>query len=52
MKEAFIKSKNDCMEDCEDGIFVGKDIIAVIDGCTSKSSYLWDVKVVVYLQKI
>lgn len=44
VKESYINSKNGCLEDCEDGIFIGEGIIAVIDGCTAKSDFLWDGK--------
>ncbi len=44
IKESFLKSKNAINEDCEDGIFVGESIIAVIDGCTAKGNYLWNGK--------
>lgn len=44
VKESYIKSKDDCLENCEDGIFIGEDIIAVVDGCTAKSEFLWDGK--------
>jgi len=39
--ESFIESKNKNIEVCEDGLFIGKSAIAVIDGCTSKSDYKW-----------
>lgn len=44
IKESYIKAKNDCIKDCEDGIYIGEDIIAVIDGATSKSNFLWEEK--------
>jgi len=39
--EQFIESKTGKPEDCEDGIFVGKDFIAVIDGVTTRGKKLW-----------
>ena len=42
--EHFIKGKENNLETCEDGIFTGSFIAAVIDGVTPKSSRLWQGK--------
>lgn len=42
--EQFIQGKTKDFDMCEDGIFVGDHMIAVIDGVTAKSAYLWDGK--------
>lgn len=39
--EQFIESKTGNPADCEDGIFVSKDFISVIDGVTAKGKQLW-----------
>lgn len=44
--EQFIEAKTGNPADCEDGIFISKDFVAVIDGVTSKGKHLWgDTKV-------
>lgn len=42
--ESFIESKTGDMSDCEDGIVVTSDYVAVIDGYTSKSDFRWEGK--------
>lgn len=42
--EQFIKGKEDDPKTCEDGLFTGSFIAAVIDGVTPKSNYLWQGK--------
>ena len=40
--EEYLCSKNNDLNYCEDGIFVNKDFIAVIDGATSKGNLEWN----------
>lgn len=40
----FIKSKTSNQDECEDGIFISKDFIAIIDGVTDKTGLLFDKK--------
>lgn len=42
--EHFICGKENNPDTCEDGLVIGTNIIAVIDGVTSKGSRLWDGK--------
>ena len=42
--EQFIQSKTPNPDDCEDGIFVGGGIVAVVDGASSKTPTLYDGK--------
>ena len=42
--EQFIKGKENDPKTCEDGLFTGSFIAAVIDGVTPKSNYLWQGK--------
>lgn len=39
--EKYINSKNGDLTKCEDGIFINKNFIAIIDGCTSKGKENW-----------
>ena len=40
--ESLIKGKRPDQSLCEDGLFIGNQLIAVIDGVTSKGKLLWD----------
>lgn len=42
--EHFLCGKKDIPDTCEDGLVIGKHLIAVIDGVTSKGIRLWDGK--------
>ena len=42
--EYFVQGKKKDPEICEDGLFIGDHMIVIIDGVTSKSSYLWNGK--------
>lgn len=42
--EQFIKGKENSLKTCEDGLFTGSFMAAVIDGVTPKSRYLWQGK--------
>ena len=42
--EQFIKGKENDPKTCEDGLFTGNFMAAVIDGVTPKSNYLWQGK--------
>ena len=42
--EQFIKGKKNRLKTCEDGLFTGSFMAAVIDGVTPKSRYLWQGK--------
>lgn len=40
--EQFICGKENNPDTCEDGLFISKELVAVIDGVTAKSRYLWN----------
>jgi hypothetical protein len=40
--ESYICAKCFIQTTCEDGLFIGDNVIAVIDGATSKSNYRWN----------
>ena len=40
--EKYIQGKENNPDTCEDGLYIGEDIIAVLDGVTAKSTYLWN----------
>lgn len=40
--EQYIQGKENNPDTCEDGVYIGEDIIAVLDGVTAKSTYLWN----------
>lgn len=40
--EQFICGKENNPDTCEDGLFIGTELVAVIDGATTKSRYLWN----------
>ena len=40
--ESFIRGKYSDQSLCEDGIFIGSKIVAVIDGVTSHGALLWN----------
>lgn len=40
--EQYIQGKENNPDTCEDGLYIGEDIIAVLDGVTAKSTYLWN----------
>ena len=40
--ESLIRGKNDDQSLCEDGIFIGSKIVAVIDGATSHGKLVWN----------
>ena len=40
--ESFIRGKYSDQALCEDGIFIGSKIVAVIDGVTSHGELLWN----------
>lgn len=42
--ERYLKGKSKEVDMCEDGLFIGEHVIAVIDGVTAKSPYLWNGK--------
>lgn len=42
--EKFLQSKNGDAESCEDGIFAGRNLAAIVDGATSKGTLLYDGK--------
>lgn len=42
--EHFVCGKKGNSKDCEDGLVIGKNLIAVIDGVTPKGKRLWDTK--------
>ena len=42
--EKFIQGKESNPETCEDGLFIGEQMVAIIDGVTTKGTYLWDGK--------
>ena len=39
--ETFIQGKENDPDTCEDGIFIGENIAAVLDGVTAKGTCLW-----------
>lgn len=39
--EHFISAKSGNADDCEDGIAIGENFVAVIDGATSKTDRQW-----------
>ena len=39
--ETFIRGKENDPDTCEDGIFIGENIAAVLDGVTAKGTCLW-----------
>ena len=42
--EQLLEAKTGNLDDCEDGIFVSEQFVAVVDGATSKAPTLWDGK--------
>ncbi|TVQ28259.1 MAG: hypothetical protein EA383_00925 [Spirochaetaceae bacterium] len=42
--EKFLQSKNGDTASCEDGIFAGRNLAAIVDGATSKGTLLYDGK--------
>ena len=40
--ESFLCGKENNPKTCEDGIYIGKDLVVVIDGVTAKGHRLWD----------
>jgi len=40
--ESFIRGKENNPATCEDGLFLSRYLVAVIDGVTAKGSHLWD----------
>ncbi len=40
--EQYIQGKENNPDTCEDGLYIGEDIIAVLDGVTAKNTYLWN----------
>jgi hypothetical protein len=42
--EKFMESKSGNVEECEDGLFINENYIAVVDGATSKGNITWDGK--------
>jgi len=42
--EKLIKSKTSDQIDCEDGLFINENFIAVVDGATTKGKLVWDGK--------
>ena len=42
--ETFLRGKENKKETCEDGIFIGEHLVAVVDGVTAKGTKLWNGK--------
>lgn len=49
--ETFLQGKENDPDTCEDGIFIGENIVAILDGVTAKGTCLWKGKKAAVLER-